>query len=121
VLSQLTAEAEPGPAVDADTGLLLAAGLGRRSRSVASSPGPLVQVNGAFAVRPVNNKKIFVNERDTSLITDLYGPGLYKSKVRYTTRKVNKVQTAHKAMADTYLENDNLYRDSFLCLINLED
>jgi hypothetical protein len=101
VLCELTAEAEPGSAVDADTGLLLAAGLGRRSRPVASSPGPLVQVDGAFAVRPAN-KQIFFNERDTStsLITNLYGPGLYKSKVRYgtTTRKVNR-----KAMADRYL------------------
>ena len=57
VLRQLTAEAESGPAVNADTGLLLAAGLGRRSRPVASSPGPLVQVDGAFAVRPANKKK----------------------------------------------------------------
>ncbi len=75
MLSQLTAEAEPGPAVDADTGLLLAAGLGRRSRPVASRPGPLVQVDGAFAVRPANKKKIFFNKRDTgtSLITNLYG------------------------------------------------
>jgi hypothetical protein len=83
VLRELTAEAEPRPAVVADAGLLLAAGLGRRSRPVASRPGPLIQVNGAFAVRPVNKKK-FVNERDTStgtsLKNNLFGPGLYKSK-----------------------------------------
>jgi hypothetical protein len=69
-------------------------------------------------------KKNFFNERDTStfLTTNLYGLGLYKSMLRYTSNTEGKqLQTDRKVMADTYLENDNLNRYSFLCLINLED